>query len=180
MRVVVAGAIVVRQCEVGRVDACRVAGEIRHAVSPPGAMARAYVELALQGTHEGTEEIEEQAIRTEYDIAQLILPPGAENDGADALFLGRAVDPPDCLVRLVNARHKWQSYWSKFQAFKLRHETVAHGFRSHTRLVRNEKYGSAIHSARPARLLTETPVFHRCVAGASVVVLNRELTEERL
>jgi hypothetical protein len=57
---------------------------------------------------------------------------------------------------------------------------VAHGFRSHTRLVRNEENGSAIHSARPARLLSETPVFHRCVAGASVVVSHRELSEECL
>src|SRR6202035_5615413 len=110
MRVVVAGAVVVRQCEVGRVDTCRVGGQVRHAVRASGAMARAGVEFALQGTYEGTEKIEEQAIRTEYDIAQLILHQGAENDGAQALLDSGPVDTVDRLVRLVNARHTWQSH----------------------------------------------------------------------
>ena len=180
MCIVAAGTVIIGECVIRSVDTRSVGSNIRHAVRAAGAVRGARVELALQRPYEGGEKIEEQTIRGHDNIAQVILHQGAENDGADALLLGGAIDPPDSLVRLVNARHKWQSHWSKFQAFELRHETVAHGFRSHTRLVRNEENGSTTHGARPARLLTETPVFHRRVAGASAVVPSRELTEECL
>src|SRR5258708_4266510 len=151
MRVVVAGAVVVRQCEVGRVDTCRVGGQVRHAMRAAGAMARAGVEFALQGTHEGAEKIEEQAIRTEYDIAQLMLQQGAENDGAQARLDGGPVDTLDRLVRLVNARHKWQSHGPKFEPLELCHEAVTQCFRGYARLIRDEKCGSTAHGSRVLR-----------------------------
>jgi len=123
------------------------------------------------GPTKAAKKIEEQAIRGHDDITQIILHQGAENDWPQTLFLGGSIDSPDSLVRLVNARHKWQSHWSKFQAFELRHETVAHGFRSHTRLVRNEEHGSTIHGAETCTVAQWTPqCFHRCAAGASAVV----------
>src|SRR5229473_3050244 len=108
MRIVTARSIIIGECEISRVDTRGVSGNIRHTVRAAG------------------------AVRAHDNITQIILHEGAKNDRPDALFLRGAIDPPDSLVRLVNARHKWQSYWSKFQAFEMRHETVAHGFRSHT------------------------------------------------
>src|SRR5262249_28327159 len=118
MRVIAAGAVVVGKREVRCVDSRRVCSDVRHAMRPPSAMCRARVELALQWSDESGEEIEEQPIRTHNDVTDVILHQGAENDGPHPLFLRSAVDSPDSLLCLVNARHKWQSDRSKFQAFE--------------------------------------------------------------
>src|SRR5437870_2049478 len=151
MRIIAARTIIIGQRKISCVDTRCVGGNIRHPMRTPGAVRRASVELALQRPHEGGEKIQEQAVRRHDNITQIVLHQGAENDGPDALLLRGAVDAPDSLVRLVNARYKWQSHWSKFQAFELRHEAVAHGFRSHTSLVRYEENGSTTHSATPAQ-----------------------------
>jgi len=114
---------------------------------PAGAMRRARVELALERTNKRREQIKEQRIRRHDDLAQVILHQRAEHDRPQALLLGRAVDAPDRFLCLVNARHKWQSHRAKFQPLELRHETVAQCFRSHPRLVRDEKYRSTAHGA---------------------------------
>ena len=108
-------------------------------------MSGARVELAFQRPHERGEEIEKQTIGSHNYVAQFVLHERAEDDGLDALILHRAIDPADRLLRLVNARHKWQSDRTEFQSFELRHEAVAQRFRRHASLVRNEEDGSTTH-----------------------------------
>src|SRR6202035_2111667 len=93
------------------------------------------------------EQIKEQGIRRHHDLAQVVLHQRAEHDRPQALLLGRTVDAPYGFLRLVKARHKWQSHRPKFLSLELRHETVAQCFRGHTRLVGNEEYGSTAHGA---------------------------------
>ena len=113
-----------------------------------GTVARAGVEFALQGADERAEEIEEQTIGAEHDVAQLILHQRAENDGPHALFGGRAVDRAHGFVRLVNAGHKWQSHGPKFDALELCHQAVAQCFGGHSRLVGYEENGSRLMSPK--------------------------------
>ena len=113
------------------------------------------ITFTVYGRDEGTEKIEEQTIRTEYDVTQVVLDQGAENDGAQPLFRGSPVDASDGLVRLVNARHKWQSHGPKFEPLELCHEAVTQCFRGHARLIRNEKCGSTAHARESCGRLVE-------------------------
>src|SRR6185437_3441848 len=148
MLIVSAGAVIVGQREVGGVDARRIGAEIRDAVRATRPVRRARVELALQGTDEGGEEIQEEAIGAHHHVAQLVLYQGAEYDWAEPLLLGSAIDPAYRLLRLVKGRHKWQSHGAKLQALELGHEAVTQSFRGHPRLVRHEEYGSTAHGVR--------------------------------
>src|SRR6202035_315945 len=118
-RVVPTAAVIVGEREVGGVDACGVSGEIGHAVRPPGAMRRARVEFALERTHKRREQIKEQGIRRHHDLAQVVLHQRAEHDRPQALLLGRTVDAPYGFLRLVKARHQWQSHRPKFLSLGL-------------------------------------------------------------
>src|SRR5205807_7325892 len=101
------------------------------------------------------------------DLAQIVLHQSAEHDRTQTLAC-RAVDAPNGLLRLVKARHKWQSHRAKFLPLELRHETVAECFRSHTRLVRNEENGSTAHGALGLQgWCDESAVFHPARALAS-------------
>jgi hypothetical protein len=112
------------------------------------AVGGAGVELALQRTHEGGEEVEEKAVGPHHHVAQLILHQRAEYDRADSFLLGRAVDPAYRLLRLVKRRYKWQSHGPKLQALELGHQAVTQRFRGHSRLVRYEEYGSTAHGVQ--------------------------------
>src|SRR6185312_14034137 len=110
-------------------------------------MRGAGVELALQRTDECREEIQKQPVGRHHDVAQLVLHQSTEDDRANALFLARPVDTPHGVLRLVNARHKWQSHRAELQTLELCHEAVTHRLRSHPCLVRHEENGSTAHCA---------------------------------
>jgi hypothetical protein len=108
-------------------------------------MRGARIQLALERADEGREEIEEQTLARQHDVAQVVLHEGAENDRPHALLRGSAIDAADRLLCLVNARYEWQSHRPKFEPVELREQTVTHRLCRHARLVRDEKYGSAAH-----------------------------------
>src|SRR6202043_1537073 len=110
--------------------------EVRDAVRAPGAVRGAGSKLILERAHEGCKEVQKQRATAEHDVAHVILHESAEDDRPYALLVGRAIDAAHGILRLVNARHKWQSHGAKFQALELRQETVAHRLCSNTRLVR--------------------------------------------
>jgi hypothetical protein len=145
MRIVAAVAIVIRERKVRRVDAGGVGRQVRDAVRAAGAVGGALVQLALEGAHEGGEEIKEQALTLQHDVAQVILHEGAENDGPYAFFRRGAIDAPNRLLCLVNTRHEWQSHRPKFETVELREQAVTHRFSGHTRLVGHEENRAAAH-----------------------------------
>ncbi len=105
------------------------------------------LELALERPDEGREEIKEQPVAFHHDVAQIVLHQRAEHDGPHTLFLSGSVYPADGLLRLVNARHKWQSHRPKFEPIELCQEAVAERLRGDASLIGHEESGSAAHGS---------------------------------
>jgi hypothetical protein len=140
-----ADAVVVREREVHRLDAPRVRRVVGEAVSTAARMRRRALELPLERTDEGIEEIQQQPVAAAHDLAHLVVHEGTEDERPYALHFRDQVDPAHGVVRLVRCRDKWHSHMPEFHAVELREQAAPQGLRCDTCLVRHEKHGALLH-----------------------------------
>ena len=137
--------VVVGHAEVDGLDAVVVLLALAHVRETPDAVARLHAQLDFQRTHEGAEHVQQHALASFLDDAKdFHVHQGREDDRLAAFELGRVVDLPHHLVRLVHAVDEGQAHVARLQ-LELRQDGIAEGLGRDAGAVGDEEYGSGVH-----------------------------------
>ena len=136
------------QREIDRLDAVVVLLALAHVRESPDAVAGLHAQLDFQRVHERAEHVEQHALAILLDDAQdFHVHERGEDNGLAAFKLGRMVDLPHYLVRLVHAVDEGQAHVTRLE-LELRQDGIAERFGRDAGAIGDEKYGSRVHGPR--------------------------------
>ena len=140
--VVGAGAVIVVEGEVDRLDALHVVAVAGDGVRLADRIGGMLAEFGLQRSQEGRKDVDHEAFGLGQDVANLLVDHGVEDDRPGAVLLRSMVDLLYHGPRLVDAVYVGACELGKADGLELRQQALPQSFRGDARAVGNEECGA--------------------------------------
>ncbi|MNG17160.1 hypothetical protein D3C84_1011300 [compost metagenome] len=144
-----AGAVVVVEGEVDRLDALHVVGVVGDGVGFADGIGRVRGQFLFQRRKECGEDVDHEAIGSGQDVTDFLVHDGVEDDRAGAVRLRSLVDLLYHGARFLDAVYIGAREFVEGDGFELRQEALAKGFRSDAGAIGDEESGSFHLRQRP-------------------------------